>query len=63
MGYKSYHLQRGDTMSTVPMEGVGRSGNQHSLNRLQLEFDQFVIGAIRWLLMADKLVCNIKFLW
>lgn len=53
IAYRSYRLQRGDTMATIPFDGSG-TNTRHSLNRLQLEFDQFVIGAIRWILTADK---------
>lgn len=53
VAYRSYRLQRGDTMASVPMDATG-SSSRHSLNRLQLEFDQFVLGAIRWILTADK---------
>ena len=51
--YKTFRLQRGDSMSAVPLDGSG-SAPSHSLNRLQLEFDQFVVCAVRWILRADK---------
>ena len=54
-GYRSYRLQRGDSPSTIPLDGMG-TDSRHSLNRLQLEFDQFVMSAIRWILIADKYV-------
>ena len=56
VAYKSHRLQCGDTMATIPLNDGGGSDPTHSLNRLQLEFDQFVLGAIRWILTADKSV-------
>ncbi|XP_019856281.1 PREDICTED: ectopic P granules protein 5 homolog [Amphimedon queenslandica] len=51
--YKALKLSAGDTMSCMP------SGEdpvlRYSLERLQIEFDQFVLRATQWILTAHKL--------
>ena len=50
--YKVYKEQLGDTSSAVP---TGESGlSRYSLDRLQIEFDQFVLRATQWILTAHK---------
>uniref|UniRef100_A0A1X7SXI9 Uncharacterized protein n=2 Tax=Amphimedon queenslandica TaxID=400682 RepID=A0A1X7SXI9_AMPQE len=50
--YKALKLSAGDTMSCMP------SGEdpvlRYSLERLQIEFDQFVLRATQWILTAHK---------
>ena len=55
--YKNHRFIIGDTMSSLP-QGEGEEVGQarYSLNRLQLEFDQFVLRAIQWILTAHKSV-------
>ena len=53
MSYKAYRLQQGDHMAALPIES-SRGEPRYSLNRLQLEFDQFVLRATRWILTAHK---------
>ncbi len=53
--YKSYRLQScGETMASLPRDEGGRGDPRYSLNRLQLEFDQFVLRATQWILTAHK---------
>lgn len=51
--YRSHRLHCGDELSSVPME-LPSAESRHSLNRLQLEFDQFVLRSIKWILTAQK---------
>ena len=51
--YKAHRLSCGDTMASLPPD-VGHGDPRYSLNRLQLEFDQFVLRATKWILTAHK---------
>lgn len=53
MTYKAHRLSCGDTMASLPMDG-GHGDARYSLNRLQLEFDQFVLRSTKWILTAHK---------
>ena len=51
--YRAHRILRGDDLSNLPTE-LQSSEYKHSLNRLQLEFDQFVLRSIKWILTAQK---------
>jgi hypothetical protein len=51
--YKAHRLSCGDTMASLPPD-TGHGDPRYSLNRLQLEFDQFVLRATKWILTAHK---------
>ena len=51
--YKAHRLSCGDAMAALPPD-EGHEDPRYSLNRLQLEFDQFVLRATKWILTAHK---------
>ena len=65
--YKSHRLQLQQqqqghapiSMTTAPPGGGEGGGEGYSLSRLQVEFDQFVFRAIKWILTAHKYVCTV----
>ena len=58
--YKAHRLSCGDMMASLPQD-VGHGDPRYSLNRLQLEFDQFVLRATKWILTAHKYDYIMKF--
>jgi hypothetical protein len=55
--YRSHRISRGDTLSHLPPLPLHQEGAEarYSLNRLQIEFDQFVLRATQWILTAHRL--------
>ncbi len=51
--YRAYRILRGDDLASLPTELQG-SEYKHSLNRLQVEFDQYVLRSVKWILTAQK---------
>lgn len=52
LNYKSCKERQGDTLSTIPM--IEQGPYRYSLDRLQTEFDLFVLRATQWILTAHK---------